>query len=448
MSDQVRDVRRPGHFWADNEIVDDYLPGIGLHAFAVYMLLCKYADASGKCFPAVPTMAKQLGVSKPTIIKAINTLKDAQLISVEKQAYDNGKQKTNEYQLRPVEKHRGKPDLPLPKARVNVVDPSGGKPDLRLGVNVVDPNNTHIEQDPKKTLSPVANAPVESAPVADPPDVVAMRAVLQETMTQQERAEQEPQKEPPAEVKEVLPPPPALDPPPDGYVWIESSVSTLMGTAHLAPRDAKLPHALCKTHLKHIGMTHPTSAPCAACVALAAKRAARAAKRKPDEPPPSILHSSAELFEAVGAFCFDAHDAADRNAVGGRIGKIRKALADYAVAKMGHDPTPDDVAQIVARVKELPADYRKRNRDAALPQTAETFMTAYLKLMNGNGGSGNGTGIKYIWHGKEWEVHEGRVHVEIKPGIYRNIPASLAYWQSFLEEMDREEKHNAAVARK
>jgi GntR family transcriptional regulator len=169
MSDQVRDVRRPGHFWADNELADDYLPGIGLHAFAVYMLLCRYADASGRCFPAIPTLAKQLGISKPTVLKAIATLKTAKLVAVEPRAV-NGKTTTNEYQLLSIDKDdtRGKPALPLPIEGVKEIDPRG-KPALPPGVKDVDPKNTYKEEDSqKKTLSRVAEAPRETPPEPAP----------------------------------------------------------------------------------------------------------------------------------------------------------------------------------------------------------------------------------------------------------------------------------------
>jgi len=262
-------------------------------------------------------------------------------------------------------------------------------------------------------------------------------------MEQQERAEQHEKSH--AESEVVLPPLPTLPIAPDGYVWVESSVSTLQGTAHLAKRDAKLPRALCKIHLRHIGMLHPLSAPCAECLRIAAKPK-RARKPKTDGPPPTILHSSQDLLAAIGAFSFAAVDDADLGAVAGRVGPIRKALADYVVAKLGRDPTPDDVAAVVARVKELPEFYRAECKDASPPATPDTFKTWYLKLLAKRGTNGNGTGARYVWRGKEWPVYEGRVHVEIMPNVHRNVPASAAYWQAFLEEMDEKDKHDATVA--
>ena len=80
----VRDKRQPGHFWADNEIVEDYLPTIGVYGFAVYMLLCKYANSeTGQCDPSVKTIAKTLSISAPTVQKALKALVDSHLITVE-----------------------------------------------------------------------------------------------------------------------------------------------------------------------------------------------------------------------------------------------------------------------------------------------------------------------------------------------------------------------------
>ena len=64
----VRDARRPGHYWADNEIYDIYAPIVGVHAFAVYMALCRYASSEGASHPSTSTIADQLGISRPTVV--------------------------------------------------------------------------------------------------------------------------------------------------------------------------------------------------------------------------------------------------------------------------------------------------------------------------------------------------------------------------------------------
>lgn len=104
----VRDRRQSGHFWADNEIVDDYLPIIGAYGFAIYMLLCKYADSkTGQCDPSVGGMAKKLQISPPTVKKALTALEECGLIKIEyrpRASKDRKVNDTNVYTLLAVEK--------------------------------------------------------------------------------------------------------------------------------------------------------------------------------------------------------------------------------------------------------------------------------------------------------------------------------------------------------
>lgn len=153
----VRDSRQPGHFWADNEIVDDYLPIIGAYGFAVYMLLCKYADAkTGQCDPSVGGMAKKLQISPPTVKKALTALEECGLISVKyrpRAAKDRKVNDTNIYTLLAVEKKtKGTQGDWVPKeigyGVPNVVAQGtqgdwGGVP-KDVGTNNTHGNNTHL----------------------------------------------------------------------------------------------------------------------------------------------------------------------------------------------------------------------------------------------------------------------------------------------------------------
>jgi predicted transcriptional regulator len=77
-----RDGRRPGTFWIDNELVTVYAKDIGVHAFAVYMVLVQHSR-DNECFPSTSTIAEELSISRPTVSKAIRTLEDAGLIHIE-----------------------------------------------------------------------------------------------------------------------------------------------------------------------------------------------------------------------------------------------------------------------------------------------------------------------------------------------------------------------------
>jgi biotin operon repressor len=156
----VRDSREPGHFWADNEVVDHYLPAIGVYGFAVYMLLTKYADAkTGQCDPSVEGMARKLGISAPTVRKALERLEKSGLITIRHRHREKAGKLINQtslYTLLAIKKPKdyvpgksplvgrevdrpGKGDLvPL----VKEVD-QGTKGDLQGVLKDVSTNNTH-----------------------------------------------------------------------------------------------------------------------------------------------------------------------------------------------------------------------------------------------------------------------------------------------------------------
>lgn len=139
-STHVRDSRQPGHFWADNEIVDDYLPQIGVYGFAVYMLLAKYADAkTGQCDPSVEGMARKLNLSAPTVRKALDTLESEGLITIKRRRRErDGKliNQTSVYTLLAVDKRQS--DAPGKRGLVPSDIDQGTQPDLPPLVNVVD----------------------------------------------------------------------------------------------------------------------------------------------------------------------------------------------------------------------------------------------------------------------------------------------------------------------
>jgi hypothetical protein len=67
MADQeffVRDTRLPGHFWADNEVLDIFGPLLGAYGIAVYMTMCRTAiNGTGECRISRRRIAKQLDIA-------------------------------------------------------------------------------------------------------------------------------------------------------------------------------------------------------------------------------------------------------------------------------------------------------------------------------------------------------------------------------------------------
>lgn len=54
----------PGHFWADNEVLDVFGKQLGEHGFAAYMVLCRHAtNGTGECKLSTRKLANILGMS-------------------------------------------------------------------------------------------------------------------------------------------------------------------------------------------------------------------------------------------------------------------------------------------------------------------------------------------------------------------------------------------------
>jgi hypothetical protein len=74
---QVRDRRKPGHFWADNEVLDVFSEQLRAQGFAVYMMLTRRANNdTGECQISVRVMAKQMGMSVGAVFSALKVICD------------------------------------------------------------------------------------------------------------------------------------------------------------------------------------------------------------------------------------------------------------------------------------------------------------------------------------------------------------------------------------
>lgn len=68
-------------------------------AIAVYMYLHDRADKEGKCWPAIPTIARDLGMSRSTIKRALDDLIKAGYLKKEFRYRENGSHTSNLYTL-------------------------------------------------------------------------------------------------------------------------------------------------------------------------------------------------------------------------------------------------------------------------------------------------------------------------------------------------------------
>lgn len=68
-------------------------------AIAVYMYLHDRADKERKCWPAIPTIARELGISRSTVKRALDDLIKAGYLKKEFRYRENGGYTSNLYTL-------------------------------------------------------------------------------------------------------------------------------------------------------------------------------------------------------------------------------------------------------------------------------------------------------------------------------------------------------------
>lgn len=145
--DRLRDGRRQNWFWVWNETLDEYLPRVGPHAWAVYCYLARRADRHDQCFPSYRTIAGDTGVSRTKVIESIKLLEEVGLLLVERRLDpDSGDATSHLYTV--LGGTRG--DTPL-----SPDEPRGGTPGDTRVVRGANPNNTQVNQ----THSEVAVSP-------------------------------------------------------------------------------------------------------------------------------------------------------------------------------------------------------------------------------------------------------------------------------------------------
>ena len=69
-------------------------------AISVYIYLADRADKNGECWPAIPTIAKELKMSKSTVRRALQDLRNAGFLETEQRYRTKGGKSSLLYQLR------------------------------------------------------------------------------------------------------------------------------------------------------------------------------------------------------------------------------------------------------------------------------------------------------------------------------------------------------------
>ena len=76
-----------------------YSSDLSHRARSVYMYLKDRADKDDKCWPAIKTIAKELGLSSSTVKRALDDLYGAGLLTREPRWRENGSHSSNLYRL-------------------------------------------------------------------------------------------------------------------------------------------------------------------------------------------------------------------------------------------------------------------------------------------------------------------------------------------------------------
>ena len=144
----MRDIRKRGWFWIENGLIDR--TDLSFEVKSMYMILARFADNEGKCFPSIEKLAEIIGKDKRTVIRYIKKLEEKGL--VEKQRRFN---QTNIYYLKNADSNSDKIDNDKNDSdkAVTSLDDTGVTSNSDKNVNLKRP----IEKDPIKNTHDVVN---------------------------------------------------------------------------------------------------------------------------------------------------------------------------------------------------------------------------------------------------------------------------------------------------
>ena len=144
----MRDIRKRGWFWIENELIDR--TDLSFEVKSMYMILARFADNEGKCFPSVEKLAEIIGKDKRTVIRYIKKLEEKGLI--EKKRRFN---QTNIYYLKNADSNSDKNDS---DKNVTSLGDTGVTYNSDKNVNLKRP----IEKDPIKNTYDVVNKNIDT----------------------------------------------------------------------------------------------------------------------------------------------------------------------------------------------------------------------------------------------------------------------------------------------
>lgn len=160
---EVRDARVTNWSWFENAAMDRYAKEIGPYAWMVYTYLIRRADKNSQCFPSYKTAAKDLGISRTSVYKAVIVLEEKGLIHVEERTdEESGDPTSHLYTVLGVS-----PNEPGPS-------PNESRPVIEQAAvyHDVNPNNPHVNkiQEQEEGSPPRSSQSESSISRAMPPE--------------------------------------------------------------------------------------------------------------------------------------------------------------------------------------------------------------------------------------------------------------------------------------
>src|SRR3990172_5869576 len=87
----VRDLRQKEKFVINDAYLDSYARVLGITASAVYMSLCRHANRNQECFPSQELIAREHNISPRSVKRAIQRLKEANMILIRRERLGHGR---------------------------------------------------------------------------------------------------------------------------------------------------------------------------------------------------------------------------------------------------------------------------------------------------------------------------------------------------------------------
>ena len=103
---KVRDRRKEGRYYIDNEFLNGYAKHIGWQGQVVYCALCRHAKYE-TCFPSIKHLATELGIGTTSVKLALRKLRELNIITWKMRTKTGQGRGSNEYWL--LDKSQWKP---------------------------------------------------------------------------------------------------------------------------------------------------------------------------------------------------------------------------------------------------------------------------------------------------------------------------------------------------